>query len=113
VYGGIATRGLWLNAPVRVMLDYFREVNNGVYGHGIETSHLQGGSLYLEAQVGCFRHACYYTTLETAIGGLLEQGNPVCDGSFGRATCPRTRNVGGSGVMGFLVRFGGANGNYN
>jgi hypothetical protein len=111
VYEGIATRGVWLDAPVRVMLDYFREVNNGVYGRGIETSHLQGGSLYLEAQVGCSKHACYYTTLETAIGGLLEQGNPACDGS-GVAnpqhlpTCPRTRNVGGSGVMGFLVKLG-------
>lgn len=104
-YAGIATRGEWLGAPVRVMLDYFREFDNGVYGHGIETSHLQGGSMYLEAQIGCSKHACYYTTLEMAIGGLLEQGNPQCDGSFGRATCPRPRNVSGSGIMGFLVSF--------
>jgi|HubBroStandDraft_2_1064218.scaffolds.fasta_scaffold00006_50 hypothetical protein len=105
VYGGISTRGVWLDAPVRVMLDYFREVNNGIYGHGIETSHLQGGSMYLEAQVGCSKHVCYYTTLEMAVGGLLEQGNPQCDGSFSRVTCPRTRTVSGSGIMGVLIEF--------
>jgi hypothetical protein len=106
VYGGIAMRGQWLDAPIRVMLDYFREVNNGVYGRGIETSHVQGGSLYLEAQVGCSKHVCYYTTLETAVGALLEQGNPQCDGSFSKITCPRMRTISGSGVMGFLVRLG-------
>jgi hypothetical protein len=106
IYGGITTRGVWLDAPVRVALYYFREVNNGIYGRGIETSRVQGGSLYLEAQVGCTKHACYYTTLETAAGTLLEQGNPVCDGSFGKVTCQRNRTISGSGIMGFLVRLG-------
>jgi hypothetical protein len=111
VFAGIATRGLWYGSPARMSLDYFREARNGIYGHGIETSHLQGGSLYLEAQVWCSRRFCSYTTLEMSIGGLLEQGNPVCDGS-GVANpqrlpaCPRTRNVSGSGIMGFLVELG-------
>jgi hypothetical protein len=108
-FAGIATRGIWEGSPVRITLDYFREIRNGIYGDGIETNHLQGGDFRMEVRLGCKGAACFRTTLDMSVGHLLNQGNPECDGTEHEhhhlPMCPRQGNISGSGVMGFLVEF--------
>lgn len=109
-FGGLAWRGVYDQAPMTITIDYFKQLDNHIDKKGVETSHLQGGEFRWEVTIACSKRVCYRTTLELSSGHLLQQGNPVCDGSGydnpqHLPRCPRTSSVNGSGVMGFLIEF--------
>lgn len=100
----------WGDAPVRIDLFYVRELNNGIT-NGVETSHLQGVAVRASVRLGCTGAVCFRVTDEFAVGHVLEQGNPVCDGTYGNGSqvgflpCPRTGTVGGSFTASVTLEF--------
>jgi len=100
---------LW-DAPNRLEFSYIREVANGIH-NGIETSHLQGVDVYWTARLGCSGPMCFRFSEDFAVGRVLTQGNPVCDGTYGNGSqvgfspCPRSGAVGGSFSASVTIEF--------
>ena len=92
--------------PYRLTFDYIREFNNGIAKDGTESSHLQGGDFTLDFRLGCARLFCYRTLFNFEVGTVLQQGNQMCDGSFGGVvTCPRTRSTAAAFTASVLLEF--------
>jgi hypothetical protein len=102
---GASFRSAYGGVPLRIFLNYVREVSPPV-SHGVESSHLNAGNFRAEATIACSKHFCYRTVLDMSVGHILEQGNPECDGTWGATTCRRRGQISGSGTMGFLVQIG-------
>jgi hypothetical protein len=100
--GGLIYRTLWFgDVPTRFTFNYVREIANGILPNGDETNHLQGGSLTFDSRFGCTSFFCVRFVTNIQAGRVLTQGNPVCDGTYGVTTCPRSASVGG-GASGSL-----------
>jgi hypothetical protein len=97
VFGGPVWRSAIWGFPTRIELHYLREMDNGIIS-GVETQHLQGGQIKVSIRMGCFSKTCIRVTEEYALGHVLTQGNPVCDGSYGPVvpSCARIGKIGGS-----------------
>jgi hypothetical protein len=94
--GGPIFRFRAFSVPMRVRLQYFQEVNNGIKlnaagTNGTETDHVLGGEFTLDTRIGCFGKVCVRLEEQLIYARALTQGNPTCDGSFNPAvdTCPR------------------------
>lgn len=108
VYGGPVWRVRVLDFPGRFEVDYLRELHNGIT-NGVETSHMQGVAVSLDLRLGCAGAVCFRMKEQFAIGRVLTQGNPVCDGTDGPIaavlSCPRRGATGGSMMVTFGVEF--------
>jgi hypothetical protein len=103
--GGAVIRKSYQGMPLRLTFDYIREFNNGIFPNtvtGTESAHLQAGEFDLDMRVKCYGPACYRLKFGFMVGVVLEQANPICDGSIGwtggpnGGPCPRTRASSGS-----------------
>lgn len=104
--GGPVARLSLYGYPVRLHLGVIRQIGNGVTPEGIESSHVYGGEMSLDARVGCAAWGCVRIGEELSIGHILTQGNPVCDGSRpGPVTCPRGSGVGGGMTASIRLEF--------
>lgn len=109
VGGGPVFRLYMLGFPARLTLGYLAQLNNGIVG-GIETSYMRAALISVQTRLGCTGQVCFHLTHEFAMGSVLSQGNPQCDGTFGNGSqakppmdpCSRPRTIGG----GFQMRFG-------
>lgn len=107
-YGGPIFKTNILDVPVRVEIDYVRQVRNGITTDGIETSHLQGAALSFDGRVGCAGAVCFRLYEQFSLGRVYTQGNPICDGSFPLTTlpsCPRSSALGSSFTTSFMIEF--------
>lgn len=109
--GGFTYRRIWLGVPTRFTFDYIREVANGIQSNGDESSHLQGGSVTIEGRLGCASVMCFRMSTNIQGGRVLQQGNPVCDGTFGTTggpnggPCPRAASTSGGASMSLYLEF--------
>lgn len=110
VNGGLVIRNnSWV--PTRFTFDYVREVANGIMSNGDETNHLQGGQFVWDSVLGCGRHYCVRFQTDIQFGRVLDQGNPVCDSTFGNTggpnggPCPRQAQWGGGASAAVLFQF--------
>lgn len=106
-FGGFVYRAVLGGMPTRIFFRYLKQFNNGVTPSGLESSHLQGGSVGFTTRFGCLGAMCVRTSEELSFGHVLEQGNQACDGSLPivkpNVYCgPRTGALGG-GVSGSIV----------
>lgn len=86
-FAGLAFRSKFIGNDATYYFDYFREFQNGISHDGIETNRIQGGSIKYDITSGKIR-----VVQNLLVGTGLEQGNPVCDGTYNRhVTCPRSR----------------------
>jgi hypothetical protein len=92
-FGPIVRKMIW-GAPSRVSFGFIHQVNNGIV-NGVESSHLEGGHFGFTTRYGCAGNVCLRITEDFTIGRVLTQGNPVCDGTYGSNTCPRSSAVAG------------------
>jgi hypothetical protein len=105
-FGGVTFRKVAWGSPARFSLDYIREFNNGISANGTESSHLQGGEFQIENRLGCSKNMCFRLGFDFEAGHVLNQGNPMCDGTFAEAvSCPRTQAWAGSFIGSFLLEF--------
>lgn len=104
---GLTYRRLWLGIPTRFTFDYIREIANGVMPNGDETNHLNGASITIDGRLGCFSFTCIRMQSNFQVGHVLDQGNPLCDGTYGpvQPYCKRSGTVGGGGSISFLLEF--------
>lgn len=108
--GGFTLRRTLGGMPSRVSFDYIREINNGITA-GVESSRLQGGDLTLDIRPGCSGKVCYRLQFDYVVGRVLQQSNPICDGTFGTTggpnggPCPRTATSAGAFTGSFMVEF--------
>lgn len=92
--------------PSRLELSYVTELNNGYTSTGLETSHLKAGLIALTTRLGCSGPFCYRFNYDFSGGTVLNQGNPICDGSLpGPITCPRSTGVSGGFKASFTFEF--------
>lgn len=109
VAGGPVFRLHVLGFPARLTLGYLAQLNNGIVG-GIETSYMLAAIISVQTRLGCAGQVCFHLTHEFAMGSVLSQGNPQCDGTYGNGSqakppmdpCDRSRMMGG----GFAMRLG-------
>ena len=98
--GGLVYRTYFLSVPTRFSIGYAQQFNNGI-DNGVETSHLRGAYLRMDGTPSVIGKVTVRIIEEFTIGHVLEQGNPVCDGSLGNgsqvglSSCPRTGALGG------------------
>lgn len=108
-HGGLITRAMLAGVPVRVSLEYIRQIANGITYAGIESSHLQGAQIGMDSRIGCVGPMCFRMNERLAVGQVWTQGNPQCDGSLSVKTnllpCPRAKAVGGSFEASFSMEF--------
>lgn len=103
-------RGTVAQAPMRLSLEYTRQFHNGI-SNGTETSHFNGGQATLDIRTGCAGSVCGRFKLAFQVGHFLNQGNPVCDGTFGNGSqvgflpCPRSGGVSGGVIMSVSMEF--------
>lgn len=102
-FGGLTYRTLALGTPTRFSFGYVRQFNNGVAPSGVETSHLQGGTITIENRLGCAGLFCFRLTNEDSFGIVWTQGNQNCDGSIGPQTCGSRGRAFGGGFTGAIV----------
>lgn len=103
VFAGYVYKHTMVGFPTRFHFDYVREVNDGISSNGTEMNHLQGGAFSFDSRIGCFRFACVRDQTTLLAGRVLDQGNPVCDGTYtGKITCPRNSNLSGGFEMTFM-----------
>lgn len=114
IFGGVTIRTIAYGVPVRFQFDYVREVNNGIFPdnvHGTETGHLQAGDFKMDARLSCNAtgRLCLRTVFDFLVGHVLNQGNPVCDSTFGTTggpgggSCPRHGVVSGGVTFGIAL----------
>lgn len=98
--------------PARFGINYEHQVFNGITPSGLETSHLNGIDAYFDVRLTCFGSGklCMRIREDWTFGRVLTQGNPVCDGAFGVATCPRTPAFGGGWSGSLRFELGKRNG---
>jgi hypothetical protein len=82
VLTGITLRKTANAMPLRLSFDYLREVNNGI-SQGTESPRLQGGQFNLDMRVACHLAFCVRVQFDFKVGRVLQQSNPVCDGTYG------------------------------
>lgn len=111
-FGGLAYWTVLGGLPARFTLTYVGQFNNGVTPTGLESSHLQGIDFGYTVRFGCFGAICIRQSADYVVGRILEQGNPLCDGTLGttggngpNGTCPRTSAIGGGVNASVLVEF--------
>lgn len=98
-------------SPSRLTFGYVRQLRNGISQNGTETNHLSGGFAALDSRVGCTGAACWRVKEEFQLGHVLNQGNPLCDGTYGDgsrvgfAPCPRSSSLGGGFTVGVALEF--------
>lgn len=112
VRAGLTYRGLVWGAPTRVSFGWVGEFNNGIDKKGVESSHLEGGYVDVNARWGCTGPLCWRVDWQIQGGRVLTQGNPVCDGTFGTkggngpgGSCPRTPAMGGGAAITVSLEF--------
>jgi hypothetical protein len=106
VFGGLAYRAKVGGLPARFTLSYTQQFENGVSTTGLETPHLKGLDFGFSVRLGCKGAVCFRESSDFQFGHVLTQGNPVCDGSYGKAiTCPRTGAFGGGTIATFAFEF--------
>jgi len=98
---GVTFRRAVSSMPMRFSFDYERELGAGI-SQGIESSRLQAGAFDLDMRVACHGMACFRVEFNFEVGHVLQQGNPVCDGTFGitggpgNGPCPRAGAISGA-----------------
>lgn len=116
VLGGITTRQYFLDVPTRFTFGYAQQINNGIT-NGIETSQLHGVYLAVDGRPYCNNAFCIRLQEQFALGRVLQQGNPICDGTFGAVSpvlsCPRTASIGGGVSLNVLLDFHRRSKNYD
>lgn len=80
---GVSLRKSIQGMPIRFKWDYLQEFNDGIAADGTESSHLKGGSYEMDMLTGCHGAVCFRLDITGRIARVLQQGNPVCDGTFG------------------------------
>jgi hypothetical protein len=101
---GATVKTYVLGFPSRVSFGYTQQFNNGIT-NGVETSHLTGGYIKVDTRLGCTGAVCYRGSEQFAAGHVLQQGNPVCDGTEGAVTCPRNTSFGVGVSLTFSIEF--------
>lgn len=95
-------------SPIRIEIDYVREVLNRMAG-GIEPSRLQGANVEMTVRLGCAGPFCYRMRESISGGRVLTQGNPACDGEGIRnpalLPCPRKSASGGGFAASFMIEW--------
>lgn len=88
--------------PTEISMLYTQQFRNGINAAtGVETSHFKGAVVSLSSRIGCAGVACFIWTLQVNGGHVLNQGNPICDGTFGNGSqarlspCPRSASSSG------------------
>lgn len=100
---GLTLNSTFMGDPARYTFAYVREVHNGLLYGGTESSHLQAGLFRYEWPIT--RRVRLWQ--EIVAGGVLEQGNPKCDGTCGpKVTCPRRWTMSGGTTTGVEFVFG-------
>lgn len=102
VLSGLVIKHYVFGIPSRVSVGYAGQVNNGIL-NGIETSKLQGAYVGIDSRLVCSERACLRFQEQLSFGRVLEQGNPVCDGTYGADTCGSRNKAFGGGVSVSLV----------
>jgi len=105
VQGNLVYRTLAIGVPTRFTFGYIREVNNGILVNGDETGHLQGGQVIFDTRIGCVKPFCVRIVTQISAGRVLNQGNPLCDGTRGAVTCPRSAALSGGTEVSVLFEF--------
>jgi hypothetical protein len=113
VYSGYVYRHTMFGFPTRFHFGYMREVNNGISANGTETNHLQGAAFSFDSIEGCTTHFCVRDKFTWLTGRVLDQANPVCDGTFGYGSqfkppmpaCPRTSTPSGGFEFNLMFQF--------
>lgn len=108
---GLTYRKTLSEVPMRISLNYMHQFHNGISPTGIETSHLTGADVEFSAIPACYQHYCIRVTFDTTAVHILQQGNPICDGSLpntqGFLPCPRRGAWTGGATMSVQFQFGG------
>lgn len=103
---GPTWRTMAWGTPTNFGLNYIRQYRNGISANGTETSQLQGGEFIMDGRLGCSGKACLRMQFSFQVGGVKNQSNPVCDGSFaGPVTCPRKYTLSGGVSLGLYAEF--------
>lgn len=87
-YGGLSYRNIVGGLPARFDFDYFQQIHNGIAADGTETNHVQGGAVSFSVRLGCTNTFCVRLDETIDAGHVLNQGNPMCDGTFGNTGGP-------------------------
>lgn len=109
-FGGIVFRFIGAGHPVRLRFDYIRQIANGISPDGVETNHVQGVESGLDVRK-CTKSVCFRLTDEFEFTHILNQGNPVCDGTWGNglqagiAPCHRSGSIAANANMSLAVEF--------
>jgi hypothetical protein len=113
-WAGPVFRIYMFKSPSRLQLGYVTELDNGLTPTGLETSHLKAGLIAISTRVGCSGPFCFRINYDFTAGTVLDQGNPVCDGSRpGPVTCPRSMSGSGGFKASFTLEFPRPRGNEN
>lgn len=110
-YGGVSYRNFVWGSPARFDFDYFRQIHNGIAADGTETNHVQGGSVSFSVRLGCAKSFCVRLDETVDAGHVLQQGNPMCDGTFGNTggpnggPCKRQGSVSGGATAAVVFEF--------
>lgn len=111
VFGGFVYRGLLDGLPSRLFFGYTREIQNGISSNGTESSHLNAFNVDYKVRFGCKGAACFRVDIDNYAGWVLNQSNPVCDGTYGvtggpnGGPCPRRKTLSGGVSGSFTVEF--------
>lgn len=87
-YGGFSYRNLVWGSPAHFEFDYFQQIHNGIAADGTETNQTKGGSVTFSVRLGCGNSFCVRLDEIVDAGHVLQQGNPMCDGTFGNTGGP-------------------------
>lgn len=112
-YGGYVYRHNMFGMPTRFSFDYMRQIRNGISLNGTETNHVQGGVVSFDTLFGCLKHECVRTKFTWYTAHILNQSDPICDGTFGNGSqakppmgpCPRTGDIGGGFSFSLMFEF--------
>lgn len=96
---GVVFRLRFLGSPTRMYLDYV--VPNGtIDARGIESSRIQGPEYYVESRMASMGPVTMRFGLKWDVYHFLDQGDPLCDGTFGGSvTCRRTGYTTGTAAL--------------
>lgn len=86
---GVVFRLRLLGIPTRMYLDYVVPTGT-IDKKGIESNRLRGVEYFFDARMASVGPLTIRTGLQWNLYHFLDQGDPLCDGTFGkRVTCPR------------------------
>jgi hypothetical protein len=112
VFGGFVHRGIVDGLPSRFFFGYAREIQNGISPNGTETNHLNAFNVDYQVRFGCKGATCFRLDFNNYAGWVLNQGNPVCDGTYGvtggngpNGSCPRQKTLSGGTSFSFTFEF--------